>query len=296
MNNIFVTIFKLDLFSELLVALLVRMGCSRGNIICTSDDSSIGQQIQPPPKERIVFLNDDIIGVHNAETCIKDLAREFPCLIIAHRQKSHLSKRFFEVGIQEVLQLDDLSVNLLRKTMFNAIERHRLRRQLREISLIDSLTGIYNHRGFFNYAEQELHLASRLNMPVYLMYLDIDHMKWINDSWGHEEGDYILRQAASLLKASFRQADIVGRLGGDEFAVLSLQHSADGKGAMLKRLNHHLIERRKTWEKPYPFSFSIGIAHCNTPDKGILPQLLAEADSQMYINKTSHRGHPPGGQ
>ncbi len=296
MKNISVTIFKLDLLSDLLVAMLVQMGCSRKNINCVTDDDPAVRQMQPSPKERIVFLDDNIIGAHNAEQWIKDLTREYPCLIIAHRQKSHQSKRFFEVGIQEVLQVDDLSVNLLRKTIFNAIERHRLRKQLREISLIDSLTGIYNHRGFFSYAEQEIHLAIRLNTPVYLMYLDIDHMKWINDSWGHEEGDYILREAAALLKLSFRQTDIVGRLGGDEFAVLSIQRGDDGEGAMLERLNHHLLERRKTWDKPYPLSFSIGVAHCNKPDKGALQKLLAEADSQMYINKTSQRGQAPADQ
>ena len=293
MKNVSVNVFNLDPFSELLVAMLVRIGCSRKKIICATDDDPAVRQIRPSSKERIIFLSDSIIGGHIAEQWIKELTQEFPCLIIAHRQKRHLSKRIFEIGIQEVLQVDDISVNLLRKTMFNAIERHRLRKQLREISLIDSLTGIYNHRGFFSYAEQAIHLAIRLNTPVYLMYLDLDHMKWINDSWGHEEGDYILREAALLLTASFRQTDIVGRLGGDEFAVLSIQGGDDGEEAMLKRLNHHLLEKRKTWGKTYPLSFSIGLAHCNKPDKGILSKLLAEADSEMYKNKTNRRGQPP---
>lgn len=292
MKNISVTVFKLDSISELLVSLLVRMGCSRKNIICATDEDSFDRQNQPS-KERIILLNDNILGVHSAEAWITDLAREYPCLIIAHRRKSHLSKRFFEIGIQEILQVDDISVNLLRKTMFNAIERHRLRKQLREISLVDSLTGVYNHRGFFSYAEQEIQLAVRLNTPVYLMYLDVDHMKWINDSWGHEDGDYILRQTASLLRMSFRQTDIIGRLGGDEFAVLSIQRGNGGEMAMLERLSCHLLERQKSWDKPYPFSFSIGVAHCDRPERDTLRKLLADADNEMYKHKHSQRGQPP---
>ena len=95
-------------------------------------------------------------------------------------------------------------------------ERKWAEEKLREMSLMDDLTGLYNRRGFLTLATQQLKIAHRLKQGLALFYLDLDRMKWINDTLGHREGDRALIDTASILRNTFRASDIVARIGGDE--------------------------------------------------------------------------------
>ncbi|MFA5354949.1 MAG: PAS domain S-box protein, partial [Thermodesulfovibrionales bacterium] len=94
-----------------------------------------------------------------------------------------------------------------------------------ELSLSDELTGLSNRRGFMTLAAQQLNIADRLKQGLVLIYADIDRMKWINDTLGHNEGDQALRNVAAVLKNTLRASDIIARIGGDEFAGLALETS-----------------------------------------------------------------------
>ncbi len=126
-------------------------------------------------------------------------------------------------------------------------ERERSRRALeayaeevRALSLIDELTGLYNRRGFFTLAEQQIRLGQRARMRHHLFFADLDGMKVINDRHGHAQGDEALRDTARLLRKVFRESDIVARLGGDEFAALAASPTKTGPERVLQRLRKQL--------------------------------------------------------
>ena len=115
-------------------------------------------------------------------------------------------------------------------------ERKWAEEKLRELSLIDDLTGLYNRRGFLTLASQQLKIAHRLKQGLALFYLDLDRMKWINDTLGHREGDRALIDTASILRNTFRASDIVARIGGDEFIGLSIETSEMNGKMIMDRL------------------------------------------------------------
>jgi len=119
---------------------------------------------------------------------------------------------------------------------------------------------------------------------VFLLYADVDKMKSINDALGHKEGDEALKEVATILKTTCREADIIGRLGGDEFAILGLESEEEG----LKRLSLRIREKvKRSYEKEnrYNLSISLGLVYSSSETPRSLDELLAEADNLMYKQK-----------
>ena len=100
--------------------------------------------------------------------------------------------------------------------------REKLEEELLSLSITDPLTGLHNRRGFLSLAEQQLKLSDRNKRGMQLYFADLDGLKWINDTLGHEEGDKALIEAATVFKETFRTSDIIARLGGDEYAALAI--------------------------------------------------------------------------
>jgi len=164
-------------------------------------------------------------------------------------------------------------------------ERKRLEEKLRTLSIQDELTKLHNRRGFFALGEQQRKAAKREKKVVSILFADLDDMKWINDTLGHEKGDQALRETASILKKTFRESDIIARIGGDEFAVLSLLDSKNEAGILTSRLEKTLdvVNRRKT--EPYRLSLSVGMACSDPEDPCSIVELLTLADKHMYEQK-----------
>jgi diguanylate cyclase (GGDEF)-like protein/PAS domain S-box-containing protein len=156
---------------------------------------------------------------------------------------------------------------------------------LHEMSLVDDLTGLYNRRGFLTLAHQQLKVTKRRRAPMTLLFADLDQMKWINDKFGHLEGDWALREISSLLRQSFRESDIVARIGGDEFVVLMPQTAGVEADILLKRLAEQLAEFNNRPEAKYPLSISKGIAEFNPVSPCSIEELMAKADQKMYDEK-----------
>lgn len=110
----------------------------------------------------------------------------------------------------------------------NITELKRMEKELRELSLIDELTGLYNRRGFLAMFEQFIKIARRQKNMVFMLYADLDNLKVINDTYGHNEGDMALREVATIFKETFRDSDILARIGGDEFTVVPVGSALDG--------------------------------------------------------------------
>ncbi len=121
-------------------------------------------------------------------------------------------------------------------------ERKRMEAEMREMSLRDLLTDLYNRRGFITLAEQQLKASNRAQKPLKLTFIDCDGLKWINDTLGHKEGDKALIDTAHVLRQTFRDSDIIARLGGDEFAVLSIDAADMSHEDFSRRLQQHIDE------------------------------------------------------
>ncbi|MBF0522722.1 MAG: GGDEF domain-containing protein [Candidatus Omnitrophica bacterium] len=162
-----------------------------------------------------------------------------------------------------------------------------LNEELQVLSLTDPLTGVCNRRGFEVYAHQFLRMAARDNHNGYVLFIDIDNMKWINDNLGHSEGDAVLKEVAEILKNCFRTVDIIARLGGDEFSVLISTAKVGDEKIVIQRLEEQVARRNEACRPPrHPFFLSIGGVACNTHELCDLDKLLSEADKMMYVNKS----------
>jgi len=163
-------------------------------------------------------------------------------------------------------------------------EQKKMEEKLHAMSLTDDLTGLYNRRGFFTLAQQQMKVAERTKKNMLLFFADLDKMKHINDTLGHQEGDNALIEIATILREAFRESDIMGRMGGDEFACLAIDTSDETREVLIKRL-HNTLDNYNRPEKNYQLSLSIGIAHYNPETPSTLDELMAEADTLMYEEK-----------
>jgi diguanylate cyclase (GGDEF)-like protein/PAS domain S-box-containing protein len=171
-------------------------------------------------------------------------------------------------------------------------ERKRTEEELQALTLLDDLTGLYNRRGFMNLAEQQLKIADRMKQELLLIFFDLDGMKRINDTYGHQEGDQALNQAAQILRETFRESDIVGRYGGDEFAVLVLE-SDESKGAIITKRLREITTRHNTQaNRLYGLGLSFGMARYDPFKPSPLEELIRRADQEMYRNKKAKIQRP----
>ncbi|NCC64012.1 MAG: diguanylate cyclase [Spirochaetia bacterium] len=160
-----------------------------------------------------------------------------------------------------------------------------LQQELLLQALTDELTALYNRRGFKMMAEQELKHSHRLKHEAILLSIDIDAFKAINDTYGHDEGDRVLRFVAQTMKQCFRSSDILCRWGGDEFLVLALDAPGFAVDVMAERFKAMLRQTSKDKDLPYMLSVTIGYAYQGEKSNLTLAQMIQRADSEMYENK-----------
>ncbi|MDD3847158.1 MAG: PAS domain S-box protein [Syntrophorhabdaceae bacterium] len=164
-------------------------------------------------------------------------------------------------------------------------EQKRLERQLQTVSLTDELTGLYNRRGFITLSGKQLKIAERTKKDMLLFFADLDRMKEINDTLGHQAGDMALVEVAAIFKEVFRESDIIGRMGGDEFAILTIDTTDEAREVLTDRLQKTLDNYNRPEGRNYTLSLSIGIARYDPERPCSLDELMTQADTLMYVEK-----------
>lgn len=166
-----------------------------------------------------------------------------------------------------------------------ALKRIHLQNKLKEQAIRDPLTGVYNRYYLNELLAQESARSKRYDRPIAFLMIDIDRFKEINDRFGHQMGDRVLRETAKLLEEQVRDSDIVVRYGGDEFLII-LPETIDEIDALKERI-HKEVARYGDILKPldFPITLSIGSAYWNPDDSNALETILAEADRRMYKAK-----------
>ena len=179
------------------------------------------------------------------------------------------------------------AVLLLMLGMLAARRINDLERDLRDMSLTDELTRVYNRRGFYLLGEHALLEAQRSGAPLSVLFLDLDGLKNVNDTHGHEVGSRFIADVADLLQETFRNCDVLGRIGGDEFAVV-IHADEDGVQPSLQRLEQGR-QRMASAGKPYELSYSLGVATALGTEEANFSELVDQADAQMYEAKRALR-------
>ena len=197
--------------------------------------------------------------------------------------------RFYEVHAFPIFD-EEGRVSRMIETTQDITRRKELEMQLLEMSNTDQLTGLYNRRGFFIMAEKQLQVAQRIGARLTLLFIDLDNLKQINDTLGHEGGDTTLKAAAAVLQDTFRQADILGRIGGDEFAALMVEGNGEQEDITIQeRLQANLDRRNQDLPAAFPLGLSYGITHLDPQHPRNLDELIAEADRRMYHAKQTKK-------
>jgi len=202
----------------------------------------------------------------------------------------------FQVGSMKANAFSEQDVHLLELLLRHtaqAIERIRLQNELVRQATHDALTNVYNRRYFNQVIKQEHARAKRYKRAIGFLMIDVNRFKEINDRYGHQAGDAVLKDIAVLLRDAVRESDLVVRYGGDEFLVVLME--TEGRSQAIKdRIRSAVTKRNKTNNLiPFPVTLSIGSAFWDPADDLPIESVLAEADRSMYAAKRQQNGKRP---
>ena len=183
-------------------------------------------------------------------------------------------------------QLQREHLQLLADKLYQKVtELEKANERLRSISLTDGLTSLNNRRGFMILATGLLKFARRADYSVCLIYIDLDSLKYINDTFGHSGADATITQFARILTETFRESDVIGRLGGDEFVALIIDATKEDLQSMEARLQSNVDAYNMKADPRQALSFSMGTIWADLGSNVTMEELLSQADQAMYAHK-----------
>ena len=253
---------------------------SRDAVLLLSEEGSV-EFVNPAAEELLCLKADQILGEKfeypvrknlRQEVCVSRPGEKTVIVDMRVDEAGQKGKKYYLVHFRDITELV------------------RLREELRILSLTDELTGLYNRRAFTLLAKQQIKLADRKEMGMYLFFIDIDGMKQINDTLGHKAGDAVLVEFAAALKKSFRSSDLIMRMGGDEFMVLAIDSHPESRELLVQRLYDSLDEIQKKKNPEHRISFSMGTVRYDPRAPHSIEELVEEADKLMYQEKCEKSG------
>ncbi|QJE74193.1 diguanylate cyclase [Aerophototrophica crusticola] len=181
-----------------------------------------------------------------------------------------------------------IDIGLLRARLRLGERLVRAHKDMHRLAMTDPLSGVLNRRSFFEQAEDALRRRQRTVESLAVVMVDIDHFKRVNDGFGHDMGDEVIRQVAKTLQGAVRQTDCIGRLGGEEFAILFSNTGIDVVSLLAERLRKRIAELALRSEgRLCPVTASFGVSPV-LPDEDAIEAALKRADSALYRSK--HEG------
>lgn len=216
---------------------------------------------------------------------IQELELDVPVILMTALNDDDIALKAIQEGAQDFLVKGEFDTKLLFRSIRYAIERHQMQSELRSLSLKDELTGLYNRRGFLTLAGQHLKLARRTGQDFFIVFADIDDLKEINDTYGHAKGDRVLEAAATILRNTFRESDILARFGGDEFLILVTDAVHDSADNIYERLQEQVEFVNSSDLINFDFSISFGVIPFDPGREVNIEDLIAKADKALYIDK-----------
>jgi len=193
-------------------------------------------------------------------------------------------KQWFEGRVFPIRDQED-QISSVVWMAINITRRKKLEKKLRNLAEKDSLTGAFNRRHFMQVLEQSYSIAKRYKNPLSVLVIDIDNFKSINDTFGHEAGDTVLKALVDFCQAAFRGADLFARLGGEEFVVMLPNTPTIGAAIIAERIRDGVHNIPVTLaNETVNFSISIGISQIDGSDESY-NDVISRADTALYKAK-----------
>lgn len=216
---------------------------------------------------------------------IRATAPELPIVVLTVLNDESLGMQALKEGAQDYLIKTHIDWRTIWRSLCYAIERQRVQVELFNLSFNDDLTGLYNRRGFLTLTQHQINFARRTGIHFLVAFVDLDGLKQINDTFGHQEGNHAIVETANILRDSFRQSDILARIGGDEFAVFVADATDNDASIVMDRVRQKLERCNTDPSRRYPLSFSLGFAAGNCSQSHSVEEMLVQADAAMYRQK-----------
>lgn len=237
----------------------------------------------------VLYVNpaaEHLFGRNEKELIGSDLG--FPLVTGEKTEVSIVHKSGFDVVVEMRLVLIEwLGESAYLASLRDVTDRKKAEEELYNLSITDDLTGLHNRRGFFGRAERYHQTIKRKNKGFLIVFIDLDGLKQINDTYGHLIGSQALIDTAEVLRETFRDSDIMARFGGDEFVVLAKGISKENADLVRARLQEGVQSFNRNERRPYTLSISVGIAH--NESGASIEELVNSADKLMYQDKQNKK-------
>jgi diguanylate cyclase (GGDEF)-like protein/PAS domain S-box-containing protein len=299
-SSVFVSValFRYRLFSIRPMAYdLIIENLNDGIII--ADDKDIIVDINPAARKFLTTEYEGVIGAP-VDTFLDQWLGKKGSLLHLTKSRSvndieHNGRTYcFDVDISSIADRSGYQVG--RAVIIRDItEQVKLNREVEQLAVTDSLTGLWNRRHFFHLGERALLHALRYQSYLSLLMIDLDHFKKVNDTYGHTIGDEVLREFARFLKGCVRNADIVARYGGEEFVVLLPEVKKVAAFETAERIRKELARTPlKVDDLEVLITTSIGVSEFIRAEDEVLEQVIKRADVALYAAKKAGRNQVSG--
>jgi len=218
------------------------------------------------------------------------ITKDIPVIFITAKTDEESIEKAYNVGGADYVTKPFKPKELLSRVN-KELRLQDLMNELRLSALTDSMTKLYNRRYFAEVSEHYINLAKRENRSIFVIMLDIDKFKNINDTYGHDIGDKVIILLADILRKNIRKSDVACRYGGEEFAILLPESSKEGamKVAQTIRKNCEAVKISLNSDQFVHFSISLGVAEVDPSQNRAIEVALKHADEALYKAKESGR-------
>ena len=270
-------------------------------LICTHTPEGVITSANPAALAMIGCSEEELIGQNLRDLLEPEQKREFDAYlrqVVNEGMANGLMRVRSRTGnsliwrYHNVLITNNNGESFILGHAADVTELMNAQRTLRELSLTDEMTGLYNRRGFMTLAEQQLKLEKhrRTARGLAIIFADMDGLKRINDTFGHDLGSEAIVNLGRILRTTVREADIVARWGGDEFIILTIGSDSEHAEILVARIRDALRKFNADTEKKYRLECSIGVEPITLDGSKTFAQMIAEADRAMYEDKRSRKG------
>ncbi len=244
----------------------------------------------PPDLVILDIIMDDVGGFEVLKWIrARDDVIQLPVLLLTSQSATENHVKGLNLGANDYITKPFEDPVLLARVK-NFLKIRRLEKMLFEKAVTDELTGVYNRRFLFKRFQEEFSEAIRHDKPLSVSILDIDHFKRINDTYGHNCGDFVLRKIAKEIKNSVRLEDVFGRYGGEEFLIILPFTNKQDALHQAERLRKRIAEMKIPWKgENISVTVSIGIAGIPDDPASSEEELLKIADYRLYRAKEKGR-------
>ncbi len=268
--------------------------------IAYTDEKGTILKINPRFSELFGYTSEEIEGKNIDEGIIKPADKMKEEIFLTKELLNHRSNINFETIRKKkdgtlfpvYLSVSTLVVDEKERWIriyVDVSEKKHMEKQLIKLARVDSLTGCYNRRYALELIDRHFKLSQRNKSSILLAFLDIDGFKVINDTFGHDEGDKVLKELAGLLKRTLREVDIICRMGGDEFLLIFPESSLKEVPLIKNRISKNLSQLNETIKRDYNIKFSIGFSEYLPDEPKTIEELIRIADQRMYEEKKKNK-------